>query len=271
MSSLIQYSLNFNVIIFKICYYKNRNNIDRLVKDMRDKKLLLILFYFSSLILSPIRVNARECSIQEITRLKKWANNIDIRYSYIEEGIEFYNESDEIEIAGNMFNVTISNLIPDLIVMDETFINKFFYNDEVSDSSTMTHTGYPGGERYTFSFYGNMLGPCNHKLITKKVITIPKYNFYSESDLCVGIEEFELCNKWYQGKIANMDYFVKAVNDYKKSILDNNGIDKNGNRFSTQFIKVLVDYYNIILIAIIILALSGIFIIKIREKKRGIL
>lgn len=237
---------------------------------MRNIKFLMLLFGFFVFIVLPFKAEAIECSIEQINRFKKWANNVELKYSYMEEGLEYLNEDEEIEVARNMFSITANNLIPGLILMDETHFNIFAYDSSLPNSSSIAHEGYRGGEKYSFAFYINMPGPCHEKLIMKKTIEIPKYNFYSENDLCKGVEEFQLCQKWYQGNIPSLDYFVDAVNEYKKSLSDNDVVTTN-NTIWEQVTNFLIKYYNYILSVIIVLGTGGIIVLKIRERKRGVL
>ena len=75
--------------------------------------------------------------------------------------------------------------------------------------------GFLSGASYSFPIYGNTPN-CKNELIMTHYKTVPAYNAYSTDPLCIGIEEFDLCQKWKSAPIS-YEEFVRLVTEYKES------------------------------------------------------
>lgn len=95
--------------------------------------------------------------------------------------------------------------------------NSYTYSENGASSKISTSFPNTGGT-YEFDMYGEYGYACVGELLYTKKIKLPKYNKYSEYDDCIDYEEFSLCNKWYDGEIANDDYFYQKLEEYKNSL-----------------------------------------------------
>lgn len=208
---------------------------------MREYKLFIMLILL--IILFPIKANALVCSNQDMVKLKSEAQNITTTYDYKEENNNV------------TFNITFSNLNTDLYLL-ETIEKKSYYYI----GNEMTLTGYKAGESYKFKVYAtNSL--CDTDALYTVYVTLPYYNNYYKDELCKGIEDYELCQKWIKNKIT-YDEFKNKITDYKKVIdKEDNNPDKNKTvkGIFDYLIEFYIKYYYIVLPLIIIISVVYVY------------
>lgn len=201
-----------------------------------------------------------DCTADEINKLKKEADKIDVTYEHL-GGIET-----EYGIDYGQFEVQINNIADDFYLkihnIDE---NK---NPENNMIKIKLYTGKQQIDIYSTK--------CEVK-VDEISFKLPRYNIYSEDPLCEGVNsnEFSLCRKYYDYYVS-YDEFIKKVNNYR---LVNNITNENEKQIIEkkesiliQIIKSISKYKEYILVGIvlIILIMSITIIIK-KKKKRGVL
>lgn len=199
------------------------------------KYLLLSILLF---IFTPI-VKANTCSNSEIVKYKELAKNVEITYDYVETD------------AGVYFKVKMINLMPGIKIKD--VYNNLFY--DYTGNELELNSYYGQGRSYKFSFY-TVDENCYIGSLYDRYITLPYYNYYHNSELCNGIEEFKYCHKWTKGP-NSYDEFEKLVNEYKNSLKtqDLSIENKNENGLFDSIIELYLKYYYIFLPIIIIISL----------------
>lgn len=118
---------------------------------------------------------------------------------------------------------------------------------------------------------------------TVKAPEVEKYNKFSESELCNGIEKFALCQPDYEKELTEEE-FKSRVETYKKSLTkdDNSKDPSNGNKDnnsknnedSISFIDKIIDYINSHLVIIIAISIFAILatvtiILKVKTFKKS--
>lgn len=165
-----------------------------------------IKYYLITLLLILININIvyADCTDEEIKNLKKEANKIEITYKHIEEEIE-----DAEGVGKNLFYLTIKN-IPDDVYFKEATYDINYPVEEIKDGKFVET--YSTG-KWIFEFYSTK---CNIKL-TSISVNLPRYNPYSENELCEGIngDDFKLCNKYYDYDVS-YEQFEQRVKQYRK-------------------------------------------------------
>ena len=105
----------------------------------------------------------------------------------------------------------------------------------------------------------------------KKVyLNLPKYNIYSEDELCKGIEEFVLCQQTYEKEI-DYDTFVSRVNTYKKTKEKQSIEDKPKPKEKLQIVEYIKENLVeiiIVLTFVILLTITIIITLKSARKSR---
>lgn len=208
---------------------------------MKKRNILPILVFI--ILLLPSSVSAL-CSNNEKVRLASLARNISVTYDPIETE------------TGVTFDITFTNLQPELYIKDVTYQYKHYYNE-----NELTLHGYSPNTNYRFDIYGH--GDCNIKLYSH-YLTTPGYNPYYKDKVC---EEFSasICQKWVNINY-NYDTFILEVNklkaNQKENVKSNN--DEKIMGIYDYLIEFFVNYYFIILPVIIVVCIT--LIIQLRKK-----
>lgn len=196
--------------------------------------LLVILF--------PMNTKALMCSNADKVKFQDMAQNITSTYSYVENN-------------GNVnFSITLSNI-------PEKFIIKDANNDKIYNytSSEITLNGFDYGKSYRFDIYVDDIN-CFLDKIYSIYVSLPAYNIYYNDEVCEGIESYKYCNKW-QSIPFTYDDFIANVTDYRLSLYKLEDLDDyySYNGMFDTVIEFYVKYYYIILPAIIMIGLFGIY------------
>jgi len=111
---------------------------------------------------------------------------------------------------------------------------------------------------------------CNEKIKTLS-LKLPKYNKYSEDQLCKGIEEFVLCQPTYD-KDIDYETFTSRVNSYKKnhSNIENKKEEKKEESKENRIIQYIKDnLFQIIIIAIFVIMIIITIILTVKSIKKS--
>ncbi len=207
-----------------------------------------IIIIFVLLLLIPItKVEGAWCSFSEIARLKKIASNVNASYDYIENGTSV------------IFEVTLTNLNPELYFVDSTSSTQYNYtSDEIKISN------YESGQTISYVFYPVDANCSDEPLYTVRVV-LPTYNQYYRDEICEGIENYSLCQKWSS---HNLSYatFVERVTNYKNSlIVPEPPIEEPPTPEEVTVVQLIVNFlldYYIYIIIVLLLALACILAIR---------
>ena len=192
------------------------------------------------------------CEYSEISRLRNFVSNINLSFDYYIQDNQAY------------FDITISNLIPDIYFVDSVSGNTYYYSNSYDGEITIKGNKHNGH----YKFY-SALEKCYGIKLSSKYYKLPTYNTYFTDTLCQQNKNFSLCQKW-----INVNY---SYNEFKKMIDEyNNQHEDEGVADNTQVIyeKTILDelvnfytqYYYIILISIIVVCVV-IMIISRRKNK----
>ncbi|MDD3392793.1 MAG: hypothetical protein PHE54_04565 [Bacilli bacterium] len=160
------------------------------------RKYWYILFLL--VMLFPLNIRASYyCDYSEKAKLKKLAANINTIYTPV--------------ISGDKatFNITINNIFDNLIVKDTSSGISYQGNEEI------TIKGYAGGISYLFEVYTD-IEDCEDELLHVFYVNVPYYNPYYQDELCDGIEEYSMCQKWMSYKV-DYEKFKTNIAIYKKT------------------------------------------------------
>lgn len=209
-------------------------------------KRYILFILFLIIPFNVLAVSKTSCNYSLVAKLKGLANNVNITYSY--------------EINNDMvkYSIELVNISEDIYFIDNNTKNKYYYSDTINGSIKLN--GYSSGNvRYTF--YSNNSDCMNEKLVVKNV-NLPYYNKFYKYDECIGIEEFNLCKKWikYDGFY---DDFVRSVNEYKSSLI-NNDIDNKVSNVSifNKIVDFILKYYYITMLVIVLIIYGIMYLVK---------
>jgi len=206
------------------------------------KVFRILLLLFSLCLFS--NAEAVSCNSQELTNL---ANKVIISYQYDEEA------SDQNYI----FNIIINNLPKGMYLLDYNYGARIY-----GTGDTIIKSDFFAGSVYSFGVFSGE-GTCDGVKIRTIALSLPKYNYFADTQMCIDNPEFEMCDKWYQGSTSN---FYKALGKYLEEKNANDGnidLDSLFDNIAT-FIKANLMY--LILSLLLLIALIVYLIIK--KKKR---
>lgn len=206
------------------------------------KKIKLIFLIILLFILNICVIQAK-CNNSYLSDLRSLATNINFSYDY-------YIENDEV-----LFNVTINNIVPNMYIIDGENNLKYTYDN--TNNGEITLSGYKDLNKLSYSVYAVGEDCDGKKLITKNIL-LPNYNKYYNTDVCRGIEEFAMCNKWTK-QVISYNTLIEQTDKYRKSLETKDDTKNSEINVKEDFIDKVINYYAkyyyIALIVIIVLCL----------------
>ena len=181
--------------------------------DVMKYQYFLLMFIALFLNLSPVL--ALDCSNQEeIEKYRVLAKNVEIKYNYISDSSQI-DQSKLIRqssvLSDDIYQVSVNGLVSGLFLMDDDY-NRF----DGDDNQGITF--YAKAGTLNFKVF---LSQCNTNYFRIVSATLPKYNHYSQSDLCQSLRDYHLdfCGEWYQGDMS-MDLLLEKAGPYLDQMSD---------------------------------------------------
>ncbi len=207
------------------------------------KRVIIIMFLM--LLIPLMKVNGYYCTFGETSLYKDMAANINVSYDYVEKNNDV------------SFSVTLTNLRQELYIVDTTNDKKYEYElDEI------VIDGYKAGQTIKYDVYA-AAEYCSGTYLYSILLNLPFYNKYYKDDICVGLENYAYCKKWYNHKLS-YDEFKKKVNDYKESLNpsvpeeEKEEIEESKS-FLDVFLSLWLKYYYIVLPGIIVISAAAMY------------
>ena len=157
------------------------------------------LWLFIIMLVLPISVFARArigCDYSVLSKLKKYASNVNIIFDYRIENNEAY------------FNVIISNLISDIYVLDESSGKTYS-----SNGGDVVISNIHGVKNIKYKILSKNAA-CSDELLITQYIKLPVYNKYSTDPLCDGLDNYNLCYTFIDTNLT-YDEFKEMVEAYR--------------------------------------------------------
>lgn len=213
---------------------------------MRRLPILLGLF----ILLLPFQTKAIICSNEDKVKYQTLASNITTSYTYTEENGRI------------SFQITLSN-IPEGFIIKDTKNNKTYnyQGNEITIYNLRSNTSY------RFDVYTNDIY-CNNELLYSHYVTTPPYNPFYQDEVCIGMEDNALCQK-FTNMTLSYNEFKEKVNSLKNKEEKPNEEKKEENikGIYDYILEFYLDYYYIVLPIFII---GGIIIIYRYNKKSSL-
>lgn len=218
---------------------------------MKNNKYTIALL--SLLMLYPNTIYAA-CTNDELNHFKEIAKDYKITYEFNKEtkkyAVSFYSPEP------NRYEYTIH-------AEGENFSGCEYPSDLEMNCSSVTPN------EYLVEIIGQTK-ECDAVLKTIDLL-LPNYNKYSEDPICLGIEDFVLCQPTYDKEI-DYDTFVSRVNTYKKTLSkteikdDNNQV--NDNKILTYIKNNLFEIITISAFTIMVIITIVLTIITSKKRRR---
>ena len=224
---------------------------------MRGKILVLIIMLVT-IFGTKLTVYAA-CTEEESKQIQSRLDQINITYEHIEGMLDSNNE-----LVNGIFKVNISGLTEGLVL----------YNPEKdilivgNADGKFTKSGFIHGT-YEFKLYPYDL-ECTTAYRTVK-IDFPRYNSYSDSYLCNGIDstKFLPCSKWYEYELDEKTFMARLKeNKDSETKKDQNTIVNVTKNISDSFLKFWYLYIlGLVVVVAILILIIKLNIIKKKNKK----
>lgn len=215
--------------------------------------IIMVFCLFFSFINEGETLTFGGCEYSKIARLKSLVSNVNLSYDYYLSNNEAY------------FNVTVSNMTPDIYFIDSQTGTVYTYASAVDGEIVIN--GYKNSSG-SYKFYSG-INECYGIKLGSKYYNFPVYNYYYDTPICKENRDFSLCQKWVKVTYSYSE-LKKKVNEFntKKGMLEET---KRPNIEYKQtyldfIIKVYIKYYYFILLGIIFICVSIMYISKKKNK-----
>lgn len=198
----------------------------------------------------PLQAKAIFCTNEKRTELQTLASNITTSYTYTEAN------------GTITFQIRLSNIYNGFSIKDtKNDVTYPYRGSELVISDLKPNTNY------RFDVYTNDIS-CDESVLYSHYVTTPHYNPYYSDPVCIGAENYSLCQKWSNVTIS-YEKFVQEVEEFKKEeevpiIYEQ---EKSTKGIADYLLEFYLEYYYIILPVFII---GGCFIIYRYNKKNDL-
>lgn len=153
------------------------------------------------------------CSNKDLSELSKAAMRIRVTYEPVE-----IKHPDNSSLSFYMLDIKVYNLIPELdVYVTNKNGNTFMIEKEKIKNGMITIRSEDTTEisKYTFRVESNE--SCQGKILRTMNLTLPKYNQYSQREVCEEIPTYYLCQEYINFEIDDAK-FLNSVTTYKERI-----------------------------------------------------
>ncbi len=222
---------------------------------MKSKIIVVLLMGF--ILCFPNSVEAvNYCTNDTVKTFKSLTNNINVDYGYKMENnipiftIRLTNVDSRFEVYDVVNKKTYNPVNNEVIIegyKDNASYQFNIYTTEVYLKYKMaTVAGINGPEQIEILVESNDLN-CDDRYLGKLSVNVPKYNKYSNLEVCNGKESYELCDSWYSHNYSEEE-FIEKVESYK-IIEDEENIEEITNdSFLSRINTVVVNYWYVFIL-----------------------
>ena len=194
-------------------------------------KKILALIVVSFLFVTNVNA-ASKCSYAEQTELNGKAGNVKVSYAIKEVDVKGnYINMDTGETydtsKAEVFEITILNLSEDLYVVvtndiDES-VRTIRYGNTSNGMATFIWNNNDNITNFTFNIYSSDKTNCKDEVYKTLYLTTPRYNNLYGYQVCQGLEDFYLCQKYVNFNKVSEGDFYKKISQYNNKEIDDNG------------------------------------------------
>lgn len=202
-------------------------------KNVRMKKNFFMLTIMLAMFLFIGNVYAEEeeatCKATQLSELRSLAANVKVTYvpkavvedlgipdgehgstSYTMQYlyIKIYNMSDKLKINVKNSGRGLTELIDTTLTTEKA---------DAEGVLNLRQAAITENVQYTFTITSDYYG-CGEETLRKFKLTLPKFNFYSQLDICQDIPEYYLCQQYTTFDVDGATFYDK-VDEYKAKLL----------------------------------------------------
>ncbi len=201
------------------------------------KRIIILL-----LCLISINVYADTCDKNELSRLKKLAEYVEINYT---SEIKDKKDKDKILYKYGEYTLIANNLNDEIRVRvyQDYYGNK--YREFKGTNGNGTLGPFYDGERVTVTIEGYVKNGCSGENLRTITVKLPYYNVYSENENCSNetiFHDTKCCQKYIEKIYNNFETFNNCLDNYYKNEYLNTGVanDNESNGANFEIIRYIV-------------------------------
>ena len=241
---------------------------------MKRKKKIFVIIFMLAFFLMIGNVSATEdkenmCTPTQLSELRSMAANVKVTYVPVTEAEKLTTpngESGAEYVSKRYLDIKIFNLNTKLIVNAKNGIDSFTItsNDIGGDGAvTIRQPASTSAINYEFEVTSLLYG-CSLETLRTIKLTLPKYNYYSQLDVCDDIPDYYLCQPYTTYSVDGGTFYDK-VDEYKAklSTLEKEKEENNNTSFVTNTMSGISKYkYLIVGIVVVVGVVLTIFVLK---------
>lgn len=247
---------------------------------MKKKMLFLLIILVSFLFIGKVNAeeNADTCSASQLSELRSMAANIKVSYVTGEE-LEKINDPETGATTGRKYYVYIKiyNINSRMRVRVTTSgkgVVPSTYDVGASDVDndgviTLRQPASDANIEYEFTVYA-VYGNCTSKTLRTVRLTVPKFNMYSELDICSDVPDYYLCLQYTTYNVDGATFYDR-VEEYKNKL--SNQVIAGENESATSALSRTmssISKYKYLIVGIIVTIGVVVTVIVVKRKKREV-
>lgn len=231
-----------------------------------------ILTFVIAMFLLNIRVSAASlCSYTEQAELNSKAANIKVSYEVIDDVVG----SDDEGYIDYYFKVSIVNVTEDFYVVVKNDYNDeeqtYYSSDAVDGIITIKWRYSDKVTNFNIQAYTSSNTNCPNEKFKTVYLTTPRFNEYSEREICLDYPDFNYCQKFVTFAEINDDEFVEKMVSYSEKVTgqdEQEPTTPNDVTLIDKIIEFIDNYKFIILGSIVVIVVGSVIIHRVRTKKQ---
>ncbi len=244
---------------------------------MKKKFLLLMFTLVMFLIGGTVRAaddSVGLCKPTQLNELRQMAANVKVTYLPVTTIEDSYPdpETGSTKITKRYLDIKIYNVSSKLYLKatnSDGYEKLFRYTDTGVDGAiTLRQPSSSYQTSYVFEVKSDVYG-CTDEVLRTVRLTLPKFNHYSDLDICADIPDYYLCQQ-YTTYTVDGSTFYDRVDEYKAKLLtqaDGDDAKEDNTGVVSKTVSVLSKYKYVIVG--IVVAVGVVVTVLILRKKKG--
>ena len=247
---------------------------------MKRKKILLFMILIAFLFIGKVSAEEKSvnvCSSTLLSELRSEAANVKVTYVTGDEMVSI-DEDPEIgvtELKKHYIYIKIFNINDKMgirITPRGSGVNiatqTVGANNVDSDGViTLKQIALDSNVEYQFDIF-SVYGGCSGEGLRTMKLTVPKFNVYSELDICSDVPDYYLCLQYTNYNVDRSTVYDR-INDYKASLEEQNVDEENVNGTNNAINRAMsgISKYKYLIVGVIVAVGVVITVIIVRRKK----
>ncbi len=240
---------------------------------MKKRNKLLIMLFLLFVGITSVRAEESVCTPSQLSKLRSAAANVKVTYMPVTDVGTVNQGNGEVDSSALTYrylDVKIYNVSEELYVQVNNGNQKWSFNsnDIMADGSITIRQPASSTNTYNYVFeivsyrYG-----CSLETLRTIRLTLPKFNVYSDLEICQDIPDYYLCQQYTTYSVDGSTFYNK-VDEYKTKLLalEEEKISEENNSVITNSLSKISKYKYLVVGIIVVI---GVVLTVIVLKKKG--